>query len=84
MNDECLLALYDYLIPDAKAVLKVLTTIEATTMENLKLHGHLRTQQVRKGVWGLMSGGLITYELGQPVSLSENGRRLITLLKSKE
>ena len=84
MKDDCLLELYQHLIPDAKGVFDVLTSLEASTMEGIMLAGQLTTQQVRKGVWGLASTGLIQYRPGQPVQISANGIRLATLLAKSE
>jgi hypothetical protein len=53
MHDDCLLELYQYLMPDAKGVFDTLAPLGASTMEGLMLAGQLTTQQVRKGVWGL-------------------------------
>ena len=84
MHDECLLALYQYLTTDAKGVFDALASMEVSTMEGLMLAGQLTTQQVRKGVWGLASTGLIIYQPGRPVQLSSNGIRLATLLTQKQ
>jgi hypothetical protein len=84
MKDDCLLELYHYLIPDAKGVFDVLKSLDASTMEGIMLAGQLTTQQVRKGVWGLASTGLIEYKPGQPVQISANGIRLVTLLAKSE
>ncbi len=84
MDDDCLRALYDLLIPDAKAIFDTLAVIEAGTMEKIMLEGKLKTQQARKGVWGLTSTGLIIYKLGRPICLSDHGKRLVSLLQEQQ
>jgi len=84
MHDDCLLELYQYLMPDAKGVFDALAPLGSSTMEGLMLAGQLTTQQVRKGVWGLASTGLIVYSPGRPVEMSTNGRRLAELLAKKK
>jgi hypothetical protein len=84
MHDDCLLELYQYLMPDARGVFDALAPLGSSTMEGLMLAGQLTTQQVRKGVWGLASTGLIVYNPGRPVQLSKNGTRLATLLAEKQ
>jgi hypothetical protein len=84
MHDDCLLELYQYLMPDARGVFDTLAPLDSSTMEGLMLAGQLTTQQVRKGVWGLASTGLIIYTPGRPVQLSANGSRLASLLADTE
>jgi hypothetical protein len=84
MHNDCLLELYQYLMPDARGVFDALAPLGSSTMEGLMLAGQLTTQQVRKGVWGLASTGLIVYNPGRPVQLSKNGARLATLLAEKQ
>jgi hypothetical protein len=84
MHDDCLLELYQYLMPDAKGVFDTLAPLGSSTMEGIMLAGQLTTQQVRKGVWGLASTGLIIYTPGRPIQLSANGSRLASLLAEKE
>ena len=84
MHDDCLLELYQYLMPDAKGVFDALAPLGSSTMEGLMLAGQLTTQQVRKGVWGLASTGLIVYSPGRPVEMSTNGTRLAELLTQKK
>ena len=84
MHDDCLLELYQYLMPDAKGVFDALAPLGSSTMEGLMLAGQLTTQQVRKGVWGLASTGLIVYSPGRPVEMSTNGTRLAELLTKKK
>ena len=84
MRDECLLQLYQYLIPEARAAFNALGAAEPATMEHIMRAGQLSTQQIRKAVWGLASTGLTTYERGLPVRLSDNGRRLVRLLAEQQ
>ena len=84
MHDDCLLELYQYLMPDARGVFDALAPLDSSTMEGLMLAGQLTTQQVRKGVWGLASTGLIVYSPGRPVEMSTNGTRLAELLTKKK
>jgi hypothetical protein len=82
MNDDCLLELYQLLIPDARTVFDALRQHNGpSTMERLMLSAQITNQQVRKGVWGLASTGLILYTPGRPIRISENGARLAFLLK---
>ncbi len=81
MKDDCLLELYQLLIPDARIVFDALTQHDGpSTMERLMLAARITNQQVRKGVWGLASTGLIIYTPGRPVRISDNGARLASLL----
>ncbi len=84
MNDVCLLELYHLLIPDSKAVFDALTQHGPSTMERLMLAARITNQQVRKGVWGLASTGLIVYTPGRPIRMSDSGARLVSLLTEKE
>lgn len=84
MQDECLLQLYEYLIPEARRAFDSLTQLETATLEQLMMKGPLTTQQTRKAVWGLASTGLVIYERQLPIRLSENGIRLAKLLVERE
>ena len=52
-------------------------------MERLMLAAQITNQQVRKGMWGLASTGLIVYTQGRPIRLSDNGTRLVALLDER-
>ena len=81
MNDDCLLELYQLLMPDARTVFDALRQHDGpSTMERLMLAARITTQQVRKGVWGLASTGLIIYTPGRPLRMADNGARLASLL----
>jgi hypothetical protein len=85
MNDDCLLELYQLLIPDARIVFDALAQRDGpSTMERLMLSAQITNQQVRKGVWGLASTGLIVYTPGRPVRISDNGARLASLLAEEK
>ena len=82
MHDECLLALYhQHLTDNARRALAVVFRFKEVTMETIMVTARLTTQQTRRGVWGLACTGLICYNPGRPVRLSENGRRLAQLLQ---
>jgi hypothetical protein len=81
MNDDCLMELYELLIPDARTVFDTLRQANRpSTMEKSMLAAQITNQQIRKGVWGLASTGLITYTPGRPIRISDNGVRLASLL----
>jgi Mn-dependent DtxR family transcriptional regulator len=84
MPDECLLQLYEYLTEEGRRAFDTLGPLETATMERIMLVGQLTTQQTRKAVWGLASTGLIIYQPGLPVRLSENGARLVKLLAQRQ
>lgn len=83
MNDSCLLELYQLLMPDARATFDTLAQRGPSTMERLMLAAQITNQQVRKGVWGLASTGLIDYTQGRPIRMSNNGARLVALLDER-
>jgi Mn-dependent DtxR family transcriptional regulator len=85
MTDDCLLDLYQLLIPDARTVFDALAQDDGPcTMERLMLSAQITNQQVRKGVWGLASTGLIIYTPGRPIRISDNGARLASLLAEEK
>ena len=82
MHNECLLELYHrHLTDNARRALEVVIEQEEVTMETIMVTARLTTQQTRRGVWGLACTGLICYNPGRPVRLSENGHRLAQLLQ---
>jgi len=83
MKDDCLLELHSCLTPEAAAVFEALVECEKATMERLMRTAQLTNQQVRRGVWGLACTGLIVYDRGRPVCISEDGDRLAELLGVK-
>ena len=82
VRDECLLQLYEVLLPEARRGFDVLAQRGAATMEELMRSGPLTTQQARKALWGLASTGLVVHQRGLPVRLSTSGERLAELLKA--
>ena len=84
MKDDCLLELYTVLSEEARRVFNTLARNGSLTMERISLRAQMTNQEVRKGVWGLISTGLLAYKRGRPLALAENGERLVALLARQQ